>query len=115
MLPWGFAGLRIRAAQLRLDADEWLPHELEEGGSTGPEPAQLLCRALRLAPASYQWFELAAVKPGAVDAIGKDVHALGGRMGVRQQDCQLCQRRRARRCTAALCGCGGRRGVRFTR
>ena len=65
MLPWGFAGLRIRAARLRLKAEEWLPHEPEEGGSTGPEPAQLLCRALRLAPASYQWFELAAVKPGA--------------------------------------------------
>ena len=65
-LPRGFAGLRIGgASRLQLQAEEWLPHEPEEGGRSALEPAQLLCRALRLAPACCRWFELAAAKPEA--------------------------------------------------
>ncbi len=65
-LPRGFAGLRMRgASRLQLQAEERLPREPEEGGRSALEPAQLLCRALRLAPACYRWFELAAAKPEA--------------------------------------------------
>ncbi len=52
-------------SKLDFEAEEWLPHDLEEGGRTALEPAQMLCRALRLAPPCYQWFELVAIKPEA--------------------------------------------------
>jgi len=62
-LPPGFAVLRMETGQLRCQATEW-QLRAGPGGSEAvrrsTDPAQLLCRALRLAPASYSGFELMA-------------------------------------------------------
>ncbi len=63
-LPEDFAALRMEANWVRLLTLEQLP---AAGSATdGPlctGPVQLLCRALRLAPASYRRFELSAARP----------------------------------------------------
>ncbi len=61
-LPAGFAALRLDTNLLRLWVTERQPPAGpgSEALRDSTEPAQLLCRALRLAPACYRGFELAA-------------------------------------------------------
>ena len=55
-LPQGFTALRLHTNRLLFWAEEWT--QCAGPWTPFPEPAQLLCRALRLAPASYRCFEL---------------------------------------------------------
>jgi len=84
MLAWGdqgsrlaedFAALRLETSWVRLLTVEQLP----AGGSKADwspctDPAQLLCRALRMAPASYCHFTVAALRPGGRLRIEAAVH-----------------------------------------
>lgn len=60
-LARGFAVLRLHTNQLHLWAGEGAPHAYR----CALDPAVLLCRALRLAPASYRRLELAAAQANA--------------------------------------------------
>ena len=63
-LPAGFAALRMETNWLQCHAEETMPHgELVPKTFRAQHPVQLLCRALRLAPACYRRFELTARHP----------------------------------------------------
>ena len=65
-LPAGFASLRAEVNTLQCSADVRLPGAGPVAQTLCGESAlQLLCRALRLAPACYRRFELAAAQPAA--------------------------------------------------
>ena len=66
-LPMGFTTLRVETNQLHCYATG-RPQQAEPAEAQGlldRNPVQLLCRALRLAPACYRRFELAARHPDA--------------------------------------------------
>jgi len=72
-LPAGFATLRMETNLLRVWVTERQPPAGpgSEALRDSTDPAQLLCRALRLAPACYRGFELAA------DQLDKPLEVLG--------------------------------------
>ncbi len=61
-LPLGFDVLRLETNWLYCGVDERLSRAGSEAESS-QDPVQLLCRTLRLAPASYQRFELKEASP----------------------------------------------------
>ncbi len=65
-LPLGFTALRLESSCLFCSAEEGLAHAGTQAqrACTG-NAVHLLCRALRLAPASYRRFSLAADEPNA--------------------------------------------------
>ena len=72
-LPLGFTALRMQTNWLQCWAVARLPHtEPAAEGRCLNHPVHLLCRALRMAPACYRRFELAAAEHDA------KVHILGG-------------------------------------
>jgi len=63
-LQWGFATLRMETNRVQWRATERLATLGQWAiGQYTTDPAELLCRALRLAPACYRHFELTAAAP----------------------------------------------------
>ena len=74
-LEWGFAAVRMESNRVRCSATERLPQaDPQSAGRCTVHPVQLLCRALRLAPACYRRFELVAAQPEAPLQIDSSVH-----------------------------------------
>ena len=78
-LPVGFAALRLETNWLHCYAEEMMPYTEAEAEAFGSrDPVQLLCRALRLAPACYRRFELTARHPDAPLEIASAVLCIYG-------------------------------------
>jgi len=80
-LPLGFTALRIEANDLWCTTKQTLPHDAgpeAEARACTTDSVQLLCRALRLAPACYRRFELAVQQPHEPISIGKETRLMNG-------------------------------------
>jgi len=81
-LPPGFVALRMHTNSVRSWANEWYPDDFTKDRFTlTTNPAQLLCRALRLAPSCYRRFELRAAQPAVSLFVEANVwlkHSRGG-------------------------------------
>jgi len=80
-LNWDYAACRMETQSVRFEVTEWLPSaasEAEAGMHCCTDPVHLLCRAMRMAPASCDRFELAVARPNAPLRLEADVTVCWG-------------------------------------
>ena len=76
-----FAAVRMEIKHLSFEAQERLPLAASEAEALMrccTDPVQLLCRSLRITPASFHRFELAAAEPGTPLQLEADVNVCWG-------------------------------------